>query len=952
MRVGIHTGLVVIGEMGGRGRQEQLALRETPNITARIQGLAESNHVLISAATHRLVQGYFITTELGDYLLKGVITPVRLYSVLQESAAQSRLDVTVTRGLTPLIGREMEVSRLCECWEQVRQGKSQSVLLRGEAGIGKSRLVQVLKEHVAQESSSILECRCSPYHQHSALYPLIDLWGRLFQFTPEDSPPQKLAKMEQVLSPYTLPQDALPLLADLLSLPYPSGRFPALPHSPQRKKQKTLEAMQAFLNALAHQQPLLFIVEDLHWIDPSTQEFLSLLVEQPPWNRLCILLTSRPEFQTQWSTYPSFSQITLTRLTPQQVMIMAEQVANQKTLPEPVTHQIIQKTDGVPLFVEELTKMILESRLLREEAHHYELRGSLPPLAIPTTLSDSLMARLDRLGPVKSLVQLGATLGRSFSYSLLQAVSFLGGPILQQALKRLVEAELLYQQGTPPQAIYTFKHALIQETAYHSLLKRTRQHYHQQIASILENRFSTMVVTQPELVAYHYTEAGLHEQAVAYWQQAGQRSVERSANREAIAHFTKALELLNTLPDTSTRAQKELALRVALGVPLLAIQGFASPDIVQLYVRARVLCQQVGDGRQLFPVLFGLWSFYDVRGDLQTARDLAEQLLFLTQNQQDSILRLIGHRAIGDTLHWLGELVSARDHLKQGIVLSQALQHQSSHQAYLYGQDPAVGCRIYLASTLWPLGYPDQTLHRAQEALSIAHEISHPFSIAFATNLLAQIHQYRGEIDAMQECVESLMILANEQGFVHWLAMGSVLRGWVLFQQGQADEGIAQMHKGLAAYEAQGAQLSRPYYHALLAEAYGKIEKVEEGIFLLEEALTLVGHTGIRYYAAELYRLRGELLLKLKAKGEGKTGKAEEAIEEVEDCFGHALDLARYQQAKSWEIRTALSLSRLWQQQGQAPRARSLLEPLYHWFTEGLDTADLQKARALLALLS
>ncbi len=952
VRVGIHTGLVVVGEIGERGRQEQLALGETPNITARIQGLAEPNNVLISAATYRLVQGYFTMKELGDYLLKGVTTPVRLYIVLQESTARNRLEVAVTRGLTPLIGREMEVRRLYECWEQVKQGKSQRVLLSGEAGIGKSRLVQVLKEHVAQEASPILECRCSPYHQHSAFYPLIDLWSRLFQFTAEDSLPQKHTKMEQVLSSYALPQDAIFLFTDLLSLPYPSEGFPTLSLLPQRQKQKTLEAMQALLNALANQQPLLFIVEDLHWVDPSTLEFLYLLVEQPPQNRLYIVLTSRPDFQAQWSAHPSLSLLTLPRLTPQQVTIMAEQVANQKTLPAVVTYQIIQKTDGVPLFVEELTKMILESSLLREETYHYELQGSLPPLAVPATLSDSLMARLDRLGPVKALVQLGATLGRSFSYPLLQAVSLLDESTLRQALKRLVEAELLYQQGTPPQATYTFKHALIQEAAYHSLLKSTRQRYHQQIASILESQFSAMIVAQPELVAYHYTEAGLHEKAIAYWQQAGQRSVERSANKEAIVHFTKALELLNTLPDTPTRAEKELALRVALGVPLLAIQGFASPDVAQLYERARVLCQQVGDHKQLFPVLFGLWSFYDVRGDLQTARELAEQLLFLTQNLQDSIYLLIGHRAVGDTLHWLGELGPARDHLEKGVAFSKALQPRSTHQAYLYGQDPAVGCRIYLASTLWPLGYPDQALHRAQEAFSIAYEISHPFSIAFATNLLAQIHQYRGEISAMREYVESLLVLADEQGFAHWSAMGSVLRGWVLFQQGQTDEGIVQMHKGLAAYEARGAQLSRPYYLALLAEAYGKRGELAKGIALLEEALTLVAQRGIRYYAAELYRLKGELLLKFKAKGEGKKGKVEKAVAEVEDCFWYALNLARHQQAKSWELRTALSLSRLWLQQGQASRARFLLEPLYNWFIEGLNTADLQETRALLGLLS
>src|SRR5882672_10873545 len=540
-RLGVHTGLVVVGDVGSGTRQEQLALGETPNLAARLQGLAAPNTLVISAVTFQLLQGFFACQSLGTPLLKGFAQPLEVYQVLSESTARSRLEAAGSTGLTPLVGREQEVGLLLERWAQVKDGLGQVVLLSGEAGIGKSRLVQVLKEHVASEPQVWLTpCQCSPYYRNTALYPMIDLLERVvLHFDREESPQQKLSKLEGHLAQYGFPlAEAVPLHASLLSIPLPADYAP-LTMSPEQQKQKTLQALLTTLLRIAAQQPVLFVMEDLHWGDPSTLEFLSLLVDQGPTARILALLTFRPDFSPPWTGRSHLTQVTLPRLPRRQAAEMAGRVAHSKTLPAEVMEQVVARTDGVPLFVEELTKMVLESGLLQEREERYELTGPLPPLAIPTTLHDSLMARLDRLATVKGLAQLGATLGREFSYALLQAVSPWDEGLLGRGLQQLVEAEFLYQQGLPPEATYRFKHALIQDTAYQSLLRSTRQQYHQRIAQVLETQFPEIAETQPELVAHHLTEAGLIEQAVGYWYKAGQRALERSANLEVVAHLAQ-----------------------------------------------------------------------------------------------------------------------------------------------------------------------------------------------------------------------------------------------------------------------------------------------------------------------------------------------------------------------------------------------------------------------------
>jgi class 3 adenylate cyclase/predicted ATPase len=940
VRIGIHTGLVVVGAMGGGGRHEQLALGETPNVAARIEGLAPPNTVAISDATYHLVQGYFACQDLGAHTLRGVPESMHLYHVLSESGATSRLEVAQPRGLTPLVGRESEVALLLERWEQVKAGHGHVILLTGDAGIGKSRLVHMLKEHVAHEPHMRWECRSAEYAQNTALFPLMDLFQQLLRFEAHETADTKLEKLTHALSQYRLPlEESVQLFAPLLSLPIPEDTYPPLQLSPQRQRQKALEAIVAILQELAEQQPVLFILEDLHWTDPTTLELLNLVIEQIPIASVLVLLTCRPYFQPAWHHRSYLTEITVNRLSQTQVEQIVNRLTEGKNLPPEVRQQIVEKTDGVPLFVEELTKAIVESGHLQDVNGHYELTGSFSTLAIPATLQDSLMARLDRLMTGKVIAQLGATIGRQFSYELLQKISQLDGLTLQRELERLVEAELVYQRGVPPQAHYFFKHALIQDAAYQSLLKSTRQHYHQRIALVLESQFPETTAEQPELVAHHYTEAGLIAQAVDYWQKAGQSAAQRSAYVEAIAHLRQGLALLETLPETPQRLQREVDMHIALGVSLIATKGWAAPEVRETYTSARQLCERLEDAHQLFPILRGLWNYYNMRAEYQRAHALGEQLLTLAHQAQDATMLPAAHRALGSTLCYLGAAASAQTHFAQGIALYDPKQHRAL--AFLHGEDAGVTCRSYDAALLWCLGYPDQGLTRSQEAVTLAQQMAHPFSLSFALGSAAMFHQLCREERCTQERAEAAMTLAREQGFPYWMAVGSLMRGWALAQQGQAREGIAQLTQGLTAYHATGAGVLRPYLLALLAEAHGTLREPEPGLTALAEALTLVETTGERLCEPELYRLKGALLLQHDSNNE----------DEAEACFHQAIRIARSQQAKSFELRTATSLARLWHQQGKRQEAHDLLAPVYHWFTEGFDTADLKDAKALLDAL-
>ena len=753
----------------------------------------------------------------------------------------------------------------------------------------------------------------------------------------DETPDAKVEKLEQALSQYRLPlEETVPLFAPLLSLPVPEQAYPPLNLSPQRQRQKTLETLVAILLEHAERQPVLFILEDLHWTDPTTLEFIALLLDQTPTASLLVLLTCRPHFQPAWHHRSYLTEITVNRLSHAQVEQIVNRLTDGKTFPAEVLQQVITKTDGVPLFVEEITKSLLESGQLQAVDGHYELIGSFSTFAIPATLQDSLMARLDRLVTAKAVAQYAAVIGRGFAYDLLSMVSQLDAATLQRELGRLVEAEIVYQRGVPPQSTYVFKHALIQDAAYQSLLKSTRQGYHQRIAQVLAAQFPQAAEVQPELLAHHYTEAGLIEQAILYWQQAGQRASDRSAHLEAISHFTTGIALLKTLPETPAHTQQALTLHIALGTALLMTKGQAAPEVEHAFTQARALCQQVGETSQLVPVLYGLWRFYVVQPQFHTARELGETLLRLAQRAHDPALAVLAHYALGATSLWRGALPVARQHLEEAIAHS--TPDQSHLLVFRIGQDPGIACRICAAMTLWLLGYPAQALARLHNALTLAHALGHPFSLAYARCWATIVYQWCQDVPAVHEQAEAAVALATTQGFPLWVALGTSLHGWALAMQGQGEAGRAQIRQGIAAYRATGAALHVPYLCTVLANVCPHLGPPEDGLQALAEAHTLVEQQEECYWEAEVARLRGVMLLR-----QPGTPQAE-----AETWFQQALDIARRQEAKSLELRAAMSLARLWQQQGKRQEAHDLLAPVYGWFTEGFDTADLQDAKALL----
>jgi class 3 adenylate cyclase/predicted ATPase len=935
VRLGIHTGPVVVGVMGGGGRHEHLALGETPNIAARLEGLAAANAVVISSVTARLVRETFASEEMGTHTLRGVAEPMAISRVRGLLTTPSPDEEFVPATVPVLVGREEEDGLLRRRWTQSQAGLGQVVVVSGEAGIGKSALVGRLRAHVRAEGLPRMAFRCSPYHAASALYPVISHLERLWQFAVDDAPATRLIKLEAGLRPSNLPlAEAVPLFAGLLALPLPEDRYAPLTGTPQRQKQQTLDAVVAWLAAQAERQPVLAVWEDLHWADPTTLELLGLVIEQAPTVSMLHVLTSRPTLSPPWPPRAHLTSLVLNRLERRQVEALIAQRVGGKALPTEVVQHIVTKTDGVPLYVEELTKMLLASPLLREEGQ-YVLTEPLRAVAIPDTLQDALMARLDQLPAAKEVAQLAAVVGREFTYDLVQRIAPHDEDTLQAGLGQLVAAELLYQRGRPPRARYVFKHALIQDAAYASLLKSTRQQIHQRTAQVLEAQFPEMVATQPELLARHLTEAGHLAQAVGYWQRAGERAVARSANLEAISQLKTGLAVLQTLPETNERIQQELLLQTTLGPALMNTKGFAAPEVEHAYARARELCESASESPQRFSVLRGLWQFYNGRGPYQTARELGEQCLQLAQQGHDTAHLLEAHHTLWTTHFLMGELPLARTHMEQGLALHDP--EQSRALAVTYGHDPGVCCRGGAAVALWLLGYPDQALRQLHAAHALAQDVAHPPTVAFARMLTGIAYQLRRETDAAHEQAEALITLATEQGFALFVAIGGILRGATRTALGQRGEQIGQIRQDLAAVRETGSAVWEPYFLGLLADVYAQDGQVEAGLATLDEALAAAQGTGQRMVEAELYRLRGCLLL--------QTGTPQA---EAETWLQRAVDVARRQEAKSLELRAAMSLTRLWRQQGKRQEAHDLLAGVYAWFTEGFDTADLQEAQALL----
>ncbi|HSB60677.1 MAG TPA: AAA family ATPase, partial [Vicinamibacteria bacterium] len=860
---------------------------------------------------------------------------VPAYRVLRESDLATRFGPSFASNLTPLIGREAEVERLRELWRLARGSRGQFVLLTGEAGIGKSRLVAELKGHVGDDGGTRLTCQCWPHFRSSAFYPVIELLLRSTGIVREDSPEEKLGKLEASLKSLGAGlEEGMPLLASLLSI----GRaepHPALRLDPREQKKRTIDATVAMLAGTAARAPTLLVVEDLHWVDHSTLELLGALLEAMSAARLLVLATTRPELQPPWPPAPHLHRMPVGPLAPGLAALLVERAAGGRALPADTVEDLVARTDGVPLFLEELTRAVVDS--LTERPVGAPAGGPALPRVIPATLNELFLARLDRLTPAgKEVAHLGAVLGRSFTYSLIRHVSAIEEAALQRSLRALVEAGVLLCRGEPPRSTYQFAHSLIPEAAYQALLARQRREYHLRVAKVLAEELPETAEVQPELLAHHYGEAGHAEPALFHWERAGRRAVEGSANVEAISHFTQALGLLGGLPEGPERDRKELSLQLALGSPLMAVRGYAAPEVEKTYARARALCRAAREEAQLFPAVQGLWQFYMVGGELPPSREMAEQLLTLAGNAGDSALLLLAQRALATTVFLQGDLAACRELTEKGLALYDASQHRAL--AFRYGHDPGVAHGLYAAWALWLLGYPDQALGKGLAAVALAEEIAHPMSIAFARCYVALLRNSRGEHAAAEEEAEAALTVSRAHRLALWLSLGTMMDGWARGARGQREEGIARLQQGVAAWRQTGARAGMTFFLVTLAEALGKAGRPRDGLAVLDQAAAMVATNAEHYYEAELYRLRGELALALDP---GDPAGAEADIR-------RAVAIARSQAAKSLELRAATSLGTLLRGQGRSGEARPLLAELLAWFTEGFDTADLVSARTLL----
>jgi len=938
VRVGIATGPVVVGELVGEGAaQEEAVVGETPNLAARLQALAEPGTVVIGEATRRLLGGLLDLLDLGPQRLKGFTEPVSAFRVVGEGRAEGRFEALRGGHLTPLVGREHELGFLLERWAWARDGEGQVVLLAGEPGVGKSRLVRALRERLGAEPHTPLSHYCAPYHVTTALHPVIELLSRAADLARDEPPEQQLTKLGALLAPSSeCVDEAVALIAALLAIP--TGERYSLPTdlAPQRLKQRTFEVLLDQLEGLAAARPVLAVYEDVHWSDPTTLELLDLVIERVQRLPVLVLITFRPEFRPPWGGRGHVTQLPVNRLGRRQAAAIVERVSGGRALPPEVLEQIVLRTDGVPLFVEELTKTVLESGLLQDAGDRYELTGPLPPLAIPATLQDSLMARLDRLATVREVAQMGAVLGREFSHELLAAVAPLGDNELRSALAELVAAELLLRRGTPPNAAYSFRHMLVQEVAYQSLLRSRRQLLHARVATTLEERFPEVASVEPEVLAYHFTEAGLAEPAVAYWSRAGHRAAERSAYAEAMTQLKQGLEVLRTLPAGAERDHQELDLLTALGSILISTKGHPSPEVAGLYLRARELCHALGDTPHLGPVLQGLRIHRLLRAELGLAREAGEELLALADRAGDDGYRLEAQRALGVVSFYIGDLVAAHDFFAAALALYDAEVHRA--HALRYEDDPGMTCLGYLGRTLWLRGYPEQALRPVGEAVELARGLAHPPSLAEASAWQADMSLLRRETDLCREQAGAALALAREHGFPLWTALSGASWGWAETHASEEGTGITALRQALDGLQGIGDRLFRPYYQALLADALWRLGRPQEALAELDQAKEWAYGTEARYWDAELHRLRGEILATLDGA----------APPQAEGYLRTAIDIAQGQNAKSLELRAATGLARLWAEQGERHRAHDLLAPVYGWFTEGFDTDDLKEAKALL----
>ena len=934
-RVGVATGLVLIGEHTGG---EPGVVGETPNLAARLQGIAEPNSVVIAESTRRLLGDLFELQDLGEKDLRGISE--RAWLARRAASVESRFDALHASGMTELVGREEELDLLLRRWSTAKTGEGRVVLISGEPGIGKSRLTAALLERVAADLHTRLRYFCSPQHTDSAFYPIISQMERAAEFAHDDTPQAKLDKLDALLAKSFTPRQDAALFAELLSLPN-DGRYPALELAPQQRRQRTLEALNAQIVSLARQRPVLMIFEDVHWIDPTSLEALGRAVERVRVAEVLLIITFRPEFEAPWIGRPYVTALPLNRLSEREIAVLIDCVTGNKSLPATIRRDIIERADGIPLFIEEMTKAVLEAG--GEEASQRTVAAMpSPTVAVPASLHASLLARLDRLGPAKEIAQIGAAIGRGFSHSLLEAVAGKPEPELASALDRLIRAGLLFRQGIPPSATYLFKHALVQDAPYGTLLREPRRALHARIAKTIEHQFTEITENQPELLARHCTEAGLIEQAAALWGQAGQRSLARSALVEAVEHLKRSLSQIATLPLTTVLRREQIKLQVSLANALIHTRGYAAAETKASFEQARSLIEQaeaVGETAEdpllLFSVLYGYWVANYVAFNGDAVRELASQFLDLAKKQNATVPLMIGHRLVGTSLLFSGNVKQGAEHLDYAIALYD-LTHRSL--ATRFGQDVGVAVLSWRSLAFWLLGYPSAAGAKGTQALSEAREADHAPTLMFALDNTALTQLLCGDEATTRKLVEEGVKLAEEKGAPLWRAEALIIRGCILVLTGKAESAPEIISSGLKDWRSTGATLFTPLFLSFLAEAYANIGLFENAERAISEALEVVRSSKEFWYEAEVYRVAGEIKRKSPERDRAK----------AEADFERALAVARQQHAKSWELRAAMSMARLWRDQGKRDEARNLLAPVYGWFTEGFDTLDLKEVKDLL----
>jgi class 3 adenylate cyclase len=934
-RVGIATGVVVVGDLIGSGEaQERGIVGETPNLAARLQGVADPNAVVIAESTRKLLGNLFELQDLGTKDLKGISGLVRAWEAVRASSVESRFEALRT-ATTPLVGREEELELLMRRWAQAKGGDGCVVLISGEPGIGKSRIVQTVSERIGSETHTRLRYFCSPHHQESALFPVTAQLERAAGFAREDSAEERLAKLETVLAQGTNDlSQAVPLLADLLSIP-PTDRYPTLDLTPHKRKEKTLAALITQIEGLSAREPLLMVFEDTHWSDATSREILDLLVDRIPTLRVLLVITFRPEFSAPWLGRPHVTTLTLSRLPPRQRAEMVGHLTGGKTLPKDITEQIVHRTDGVPLFIEELTKSIIDTGLVSEVGNHYAIAGTTAATAIPTSLHASLLARLDRLAPTREIAQIGAALGRSFSHELISAVAEIPQNKVDEALDQLVGAELIFRRGTPPNAEYTFKHALVQDAAYSTLLRSRRQQIHERVVSKLERQFPEVAAAQPQLLAYHCAEAALIEQAIEYRLRAGKQLIGRSAMVEAEAQIRGGLKLLLSLPASRERDEHELDLQMALSSILVATAGYAAPALAEVTARASQLSQDLDRPLERAFLLTNQGAYHLLGGELVLATKEATAILDLGASRNDAHLRFQGCYACAVVWFHLGDFSAAREYARSALQLyrpDNPLREWSS-------QDTQITSLVFMCRSLAYLGYLDQARHYREEALSKARAHAHTYAMALLiTNEVDDAMRIEPTILLKQ--AEEAVALCREQGFPYWGAASLGARAGAFLRLGRAAEAVDVITDALAKFRATGGVTTVPWILTTTAEALCETGRPTEALKRLDEAEQQINATQERWREAEMYRAYGECLIACNDPAS------------AENRFHRALAVARQQNAKLWEIRAATSLAQLWRDQGKRLEARNLLAPIYGWFTEGFDTPVLQDAKALVEELN